>query len=344
MSIDLEQKASFPNTRYMGSKQAILKDIWSAVEDLQFDSVLDAFSGSGCVAHMFKQQGKQVIANDFMKYSYTIAKATIENSHITLLPSDVEFLLSPNPDSGSFVRDTFRGLYFEDAENEFIDNTLANIRRLGNEYKASLARSALARACLKKRPRGVFTYVGSRYDDGRKDLRLSLDGHFRESVMLLNDAVFDNGRRNSSTNLDVFSAAEDTDLVYLDPPYYTPHSDNDYVRRYHFLQGICCDWQGVTILDSTKTKKLKKYPTPFGSKRTIYRAFELLFEKFSNSIILLSYSSNGIPTREDLLGMLKTTKASVRVIEIDHRYSFGTYGHKIGNRKNTVQEYLFVAQ
>jgi len=27
------------------------------------------------------------------------------------------------------------------------------------------------------------------------------------------------------------------DLVYIDPPYYSPYSDNEYVRRYHFVDG-----------------------------------------------------------------------------------------------------------
>lgn len=343
MPVDEVKNPSFPPTRYMGSKQAILDEIWNATDGLNFESVLDAFSGSGCVGHMFKRKGKRVVANDYMKYCYTIAKATIENSHVVLSADDVAFLLSPNPAPDSFVQDTFGGLYFEDNDNRMIDNIRSNIRLLNDEYKVALARSALSRACLKKRPRGVFTYVGNRYDDGRRDLRISIAEHFGESAKLLNKAVFDNNRKNVATNLDVFAVEDHVDLVYLDPPYYTPHSDNDYLRRYHFLEGICCDWQGVTILKNTKTKKLKKYPTPFDSKTQVYDAFEQLFRKFQNSIIVLSYSSNGIPAKDDLLVMLRRVKKNVRVFEIDYRYSFGTHRHKIRNRKNVVREYLFVA-
>src|SRR5205807_6755386 len=64
------QPTAFPPTRFMGSKRGILTHIWDAVKSFPFNTVLDAFSGSGCVSYMFKSQGKSVISNDFLKYSY----------------------------------------------------------------------------------------------------------------------------------------------------------------------------------------------------------------------------------------------------------------------------------
>lgn len=333
----------YPSTRYMGSKQAILADIWNAVSAMEFETVLDAFSGSGCVSHMFKLQGKQVFSNDYLVYNYSIAKAVVENNTVRLTDRDVELLLRPNPTAGTFVQQTFRGLYFSDEENRLIDNVLANIHLLEDDYRRSLARVALSRACLKKRPRGVFTYVGQRYVDGRQDLRLSLEEHFVRAIRALNSAIYDNGKDNRAYNRDVFELEQKADLVYLDPPYFTPHSDNDYLRRYHFLEGLCCEWKGVTILNHTKTKKLKKYPTPFDSRRLVYGAFERLFDKFKDSIIVLSYSSNGIPNKEELQMMLRRVKDDVRLIKVNHVYSFGTHAHKKGNRNNVAQEYLFIA-
>jgi DNA adenine methylase len=131
--------------------------------------------------------------------------------------------------------------------------------------------------------------------------------------------------------------------VYLDPPYYTPLSDNDYLRRYHFVEGLSCYWQGVEILHHTKTKKLRKYYTPFDSRTEVYSAFEHLLQKFSNSIIVVSYSSNSLPNRTELTDMLKAIKGNVMVHIIGHKYAFGTHSHKVGNQNNAVQEYLFVA-
>ena len=48
--------------------------------------------------------------------------------------------------------------------------------------------------------------------------------------------------------------ADKADLVYMDPPYYSPLSDNEYVRRYHFVEGLARDWKGVEIQEHTQTK------------------------------------------------------------------------------------------
>lgn len=327
----------------MGSKQAILPAIWSAVKRLPFTTVLDAFSGSGCVSYMFKSRDKAVTANDFSKYSYHMANALVANSNETLSEEDVVMLLEPNPRRQNFIQETFRGIYFSDEDNLFLDNTVANIRNLTSPYKYSLALSALNRACIKRRARGVFTYVGNRYDDGRKDLRLSLQEQFLAAIKLLNDTVFDNGQRNIALNQDVFTLDIASDLVYLDPPYHTPLSDNDYLRRYHFVEGLSCYWQGVEILHHTKTKKLRKYYTPFDSRTEVSGAFERLFRQFSNSILVVSYSSNSLPRREELTEMLQALKSNVQVHTIEKKYSFGTHAHKVGNNNNAAQEYLFVA-
>ena len=73
---------------------------------------------------------------------------------------------------------------------------------------------------------------------------------------------------------------EQPDLVYIDPPYYSPLSDNEYVRRYHFVEGLARDWQGVEIQQHTQTKKFKSYPTPFSTRKGAADAFDLLFKKF----------------------------------------------------------------
>ena len=69
-----------PSTRYQGSKYKIIKWIDYYTKDLKFNSVLDAFGGTGCVGYMFKKNGKQVFYNDSLKFNYYIGLAIIENS------------------------------------------------------------------------------------------------------------------------------------------------------------------------------------------------------------------------------------------------------------------------
>lgn len=331
----------FPGTRYMGSKYNLVDNIWDIARQFKFDSVLDAFSGSGVVGYMFKTQGKQVKSNDFMTFAATTTKALIENNKIKLSQKDINLLLTPGAGDG-FVLSTFQDIYFSDEDNIFIDNTRARIEELKGPYKKALALASLCRACIKRRPRGIFTYVGDRYDDGRKDLQMSLRDHFLESINLFNNAVFDNEKKNTSINKDAMELKVHADLVYIDPPYYSPLSDNEYTRRYHFVEGLAKRWEGLEIQNETKTKKFKKYPTPFGNKNDAYDAFDKLFAHHKKSIIMVSYSSNAYPTMQEMIMLLCKYKQKVEVYKIDHTYSFGNQTIQQENSKNKVQEYVFV--
>lgn len=337
------QVEHFPSTRYMGSKQALLKPIWEASSQFNVNTVLDLFSGSGVVSYMFKAQGKQVISNDYLAFCSLFTKSMVENNCVTLSEQDLNFLCNhetPNPDR--FVSDTFRGLYFSDDDNLFIDKIRANINYLEDDYKKAITMASLVRSCLKKRARGIFTYTGNNSDDGRRDLRLSLKDQFCEAVDKVNKAVFNNRRANISQNVDSMEINTTADLVYIDPPYFSPLSDNDYTRRYHFVEGLARNWKNVDLQAHTKTKKFKSFPTPFSKEIGAYKAFETLLRRHQASIIIVSYSSNSLPTKNDLSALLSKYKQNVKVIEVDYRYSFGNQGHKVDDNKNSVQEYLFI--
>lgn len=337
-----DQVSLYPPTRFMGSKRKLLGEIWNVASRFEFDSVVDLFSGSGIVGYMFKSHGKTVISNDYMAMSATFTKAMVENNTVTLPIAEAEKLLIKQGEVDHFVSDTFKDLYYTDEENELIDILRTNIAAIDDQYKKAIAMTALIRACTKKRPRGIFTYTGHRYDDGRKDLQKSLSQQFLEAVEAVNNAVFDNHKTNKSVNGDAMALeVEKPDLVYIDPPYYSPLSDNEYVRRYHFIEGLACDWKGVEIQEHTKTKKFKSYPTPFSTKNGAYDAFDKLFSKFSDSILIVSYSSNSLPTQEDMVELMKKYKKHVEVVPVDYKYAFGNQADAKTHR-NSVQEYLFI--
>lgn len=333
----------FPGTRYMGSKNKIIPEIWNYLRDIKFESFFDAFAGSNVVGYFMKSRGKKVVTNDFLSFSYHFSKAVIENSSETINDEELLLLLKSNKNS-NFIQTTFEDIFFTQVDNEFLDRVRNNIEFLESEYKKSLALSALVRACLKKRSRGIFTFVGERYNDGREDMKKDLETHFVESVKIFNASIFDNGKSNRSFNERTENIKVDVDLVYFDPPYYSPKSDNDYVRRYHFVEGLVKNWEGIEIQTHSKVKKFKSYPSPFSKKENAYEAFENLLEKFQDSIIVISYSSNSLPTKDELFQMLKQYKKNVSVQEINHTYSFGNQNHKIGNVNNRVKEYLFIGK
>ena len=337
-----QQVSAYPPTRFMGSKSKLLSEIWSVVSQFNVNTVVDLFSGSGVVGYMLKVQGKAVISNDYMAMSATFTKAMVENNGVTLPLDEAKSLLVAHKESDHFVAETFKGLYYSDEENDLIDTLRTNIAAMKDQYKQAIAMTALIRACIKKRPRGIFTYTGHRYDDGRQDLKKSLSQQFLEAVEAVNKAVFDNGKINHSKHGDAMDLkVENAELVYIDPPYYSPLSDNEYVRRYHFVEGLARDWKGVEIQEHTQTKKFKSYPTPFSTRKGAADAFDKLFKKFANSILVVSYSSNSQPTRDEMVAIMAKYKEHVEVIPIDYKYSFGNQSEAKTHR-NSVQEYLFV--
>ena len=329
----------YPPTRYMGSKKKVLPYIQDVAKQFSFDSALDLFSGSGVVGYLFKSMGKKVYANDYMAMNAILSQATIANNHQILTGQETDSLFATNRNANTFIQDTFRGLYFSDEDNAVLDIVQSNIAKLPNKAKKAIAKSALIRACIKKRARGIFTYTGFRYDDGRADLRLSMEDHIRNAVVLMNRAVFDNGRKNVARHGDAMTVRYKADLVYIDPPYFSPLSDNEYVRRYHFVEGLARNWQGVVMQWNTKTKKFKSYPTPFNSRSGAEDAFDKLFSRLRNSILIVSYSSNSLPTKEEIVSLMAKYKRHVEVIDIDHKYSFANQNSKV---RNDVEEYLFV--
>lgn len=337
------QASLYPSTRYMGSKNKLLREIWTVASQFEFDFAIDLFSGSGIVSYMLKSQGKAVLSNDYMAMSATFTKAMVENKEITLSNEETLALLEPRKAIDNFVEMKFRGLYFTDEENRLIDIIRANIKIIKNPYKRAIAMSALIRACMKKRPRGIFTYIGHRYDDGRKDLSMTLRAQFLAAVETLNNAVFDNNQQCKSRNGDAMTVKNsEAGLVYIDPPYYSPHSDNEYVRRYHFVEGLARNWQGVEIQEHTITKKFKSYPTPFSSRKGAAEAFNMLFKRFRDSVLIVSYSSNSQPTLDEMVAIMAKYKNHVEIMPIDYKYSFGNQSKKISNNNNNVQEYIFI--
>lgn len=317
--------AKFPSTRYQGSKAKLVDWIWEQIAELSFNTCLDAFGGTGAVAYRLKQAGKQVTYNDVLKFNYYIGKALIENRQIQLTPEDISWLLARHPgmEYPTFIQDNFSDIYFTDEENAWLDQTITNIAQLGDPYKSALAFFALAQSCIIKRPYNLFhrknLYV--RFADVKRTFgnKTTWDKPFEEWFHVFaqeaNQAIFDNSQPNIALNLDAALVPSDYDLVYIDPPYISKYGSKvDYLEFYHFLEGLTMyEAWGKWIDYQSKHRRLKPQANEWTDKDRIYGAFDRLFCRFQNSIIVVSYRSDGIPGESALVHLLKQYKSDVRV-------------------------------
>lgn len=315
----------FPSTRYQGSKRTLVDWIWKNVCHLQFHSVLDVFGGTGVVSHMFKNAGKQVIYNDLLAFNYQIGLALIENSSVTLTDDDIALVLDNQLDVfyPDFIQKSFEGIYFTDEENTWLDRVVYNVDyRLENPYKQALARFALFQACIIKRPYNLFhranlymrTAQVERSFGNKATWDTPFETHFRTFVAEANQAVFDNGQSNQALQCDALETPLDTDLVYIDPPYLNSKGVGvDYRDFYHFLEGLVDYEAWHTRIDyNSKNRRLQPQKSIWNGAETITDAFEQLIKRHRESILVISYRDDGIPSKEQLVRLLRNYKKQVR--------------------------------
>jgi len=329
--------AQFPSTRYQGSKAKLVDWIWEQISDLTFSTCLDAFGGTGAVAYRLKQEGKAVTYNDILRFNYQFGLALIENNQTQLSPDEIEWLLTRHKEISypTFVQKTFQDIYFTDDENAWIDQTITNIRQLSNPYKFALAFFALCQACIIKRPYNLFhrknLYIRfaevERSFGNKTSWDTSFEQWFRAFIEEANKAVFDNGQSNQGICKDVLDVDGKYDLIYIDPPYISSQGISvDYWEFYHFLEGLAIydEWEQLIDL-KTKHRRLKRRPSAWTDKNVIRSAIEKVFQKFQDSMIVISYRSDGIPSEHQLSSLLKKYKRDVRVEHYgQYKYALST--------------------
>jgi len=324
---EFDVATKFPSTRYQGSKQKYADWIWHCIKYIPFETTLDAFGGTGCIAHLLKQEGKNVTYNDILKFNSIIGKALIENDNEKITQKDLAFILQKHPNIlyPNYIEETFSDIYFTDEENRWLDVVVTNIRHIENQYKQAIAYFALFQSCIIKRPYNLFhrknLYV--RLQDVERSFgnKTTWDKpfvtHYKNFIEEANNAVLSNGKKNISLNYNVFDLPTDYDLVYIDTPYISDKGVGvDYLDFYHFLEGLVnYDTWNNLIDDKSKHKRLKLNGSDWTNPQKIEYSFERLINKFSNSVLVISYRSDGIPSIERIVSFLEAHNKSVSIYE-----------------------------
>lgn len=328
----------YPSTRYQGSKLKLVDWMWDHLRDLPFDTALDLFGGTATVSLLFKRQGKTVHFNDRLRWNAVNAEAFIANPGVRLSNEqalDLVKAAEKNREPG-FISETFRGIYFTESENLWLDGLLPAIRAMNGRFEQAIAYHALFQACLVKRPYNLFhrknlsvrTADVPRTFGNKTTWDAPFAKHFLRFVAEANACVLESARRHTVTCMDAADVpATGHDLVYFDPPYTSAKGASvDYHQFYHFLEGLVKPETWKSEIDfRSKHLRLKPQDNVWCDKKTVGPAFEEMFEKHRHSIIAVSYRSNGIPSLKQLVASLEKFKSSVRVERRkNYRYALST--------------------
>ena len=326
-----------PTTRYQGSKLKLLSWIWQNISHLEFNSVLEAFGGTGCVSYMMKARGKEVTFNDYLRFNQIMAQALIENNDVRLESEDIEFILRKDKavKYDNLIERTFEEIFFTGDENALLDVVAQNIPRLEDEYKRALAYYALFQTCIIKRPYNLFhranlyirTAEVKRSFGNKVTWDTPFEQHFRTFIAEANEAVFASNKKCRAVCADALDVEGHYDLVYIDTPYITKSKVGvNYLDFYHFLEGMTDYPKWEQRIDySKKHRPLKGARSAWSDPKKTFEAFEKLFAKYKNSTLVISYRSDGIPSENELVQLLKAYKADVQQVQYgQYKYVLST--------------------
>lgn len=322
--------SQFPKTRYYGSKRRLLSWIYQAVKDLPFNTVLDGFGGTASVSLLFKAMGKQVNYHDALLCNTISAQALLVNE----LPfSDIaeayEFIARIRPEDG-FISKTFSGMYYTDEENYWLDGAAKAIHAVNNPLQRSVYLYCLFQACLKKRPFNLFH---------RANLNLRLNKNVNRSFGnwvtwerafpdLMKESINDLIRiirfNTKATILppgDIANLDNGYDLVYFDPPYVgKTKTGDDYLRRYHFLEGLSAyeEWtKKINTTSLNRTFQPIEHLSIWQNKKEFRNLLFDTISKHSKSIVVLSYISDAYPDEEDISAFFRSNFRRAHVLKKD---------------------------
>ncbi|MCM1432284.1 MAG: DNA adenine methylase [Muribaculaceae bacterium] len=334
--------------RYIGGKSLLLNSITDAIQNYgeNIESVIDIFSGSGVVGNHLKSLGYNVLANDFLYFSYVIARGTLginaeplfggfdfdvidylnniklEKTRYTLEQCFVYKNYSPN--------ENCERMYFQKDNAIKIDLIRLQIETWKNEGLLTEDEYFYLLAALINAVPYVANITGVfgaylKYWDARTYNEL----HLERPVIIPAQKVPVCHNKDYKEILPV-----QYDLLYADPPY----NSREYLPNYHVLETIARydypEVKGVAGLRDYANQK-----SSFCKKNTVHDAFETLIRDCKSRYILISYNNEGLLSTEDLTDLCRkyALDDSFRLLETDYR----RYKNKIPNNKAGLKEQLY---
>ncbi|MDA3778051.1 Dam family site-specific DNA-(adenine-N6)-methyltransferase [Lactobacillus delbrueckii] len=340
--------------RYIGSKKNLLSKIDTVLKehlDGSEKNFVDLFGGSNVVGEFFANR-YQIISNDIMYFSYAMARGSLglNNSPAFELLEKSEKITDPlkyltsvdlKMYDGDYVTESFspageaKRMYFtiENAKRiDFIRQTIEDWKKkklITEDEYFYLLNSLLQTIPFVSNITGTYGAYLKRWDK-RAFKQLIL-----EEPSNLSNHKYQNKEYNEDSQ-ELMRKIEGPDIVYIDPPY----NSRQYSSNYHVLENIA-KWEKPVLKGITGQPIFDEKKSDFATKRKAKSAMQELLNSVNAKHVLISYSTDGIISKADLIEMIKPLAKNdqVDVYEIEYR----KYKSKIHNN-NAVYELLFYYQ
>lgn len=135
--------------------------------------------------------------------------------------------------------------------------------------------------------------------------------------------------------VDCVKSIKGQDIIYLDPPY----NSRQYASNFHVLESICV-YDKAQLKGKTGLRDYDSQRSNFCLKSKVYYEFEKLIENCDAKTIVMSYSTEGLLSKEEILSVLDK-KGSCNVYQKEYR-RFKTNSWTNGN--TNLKELLFICK
>ena len=216
------------------------------------------------------------------------------------------------------------------------------------QQKQASAYYVLFQSCLIKRPFNLFhrrnlnlreNHVKSNFGN-YVTWEKSFETLFKQFSDELNQFQFIQMPNVEIVNHSALECPNIADLVYIDTPYFNKKSSAvSYHARYHFLEGLVFynDIPAHVNYDKVNREIQIHKSAEFESRSNYQKDLNELLGHYPNSIILMSYTSEGYPSIEELETLLRRHKHHVETV------SFGKYNFALNRSNQNRKGVLFLA-
>ncbi len=319
---------------YIGNKRKLVPLIHQAIQEtgVREGTFYDAFTGSTVVARLAKTLGLRVIANDWEPYSSVIATAYLQNNRppefraLGGLENALHTLNSLEPvrryiathycpqDDEHYDPETERMFYTQengrriDAIREQIASWKSDGAIDDNEEAVLLA-PLIFQSSYCSNTSGVFKGFHRGWGGATKTAWYRI----RSTLTLMPPVFWDNGHENLIYRRDANDLLDEVacDIAYLDPPY----NQHQYGSNYHLLNTVAL-WDKPPVkprfaarTDGNGKSAIRldwrtERKSPYCYKHSALDAFRKLVHGLKARYVLVSYSTDGIISLDDLLETL----------------------------------------